>query len=111
MSDEPEHGYIAVARSLKRPPTARQEITEHIESLGALIGRHLDANHELLARVTEREQVIAGLKALRADYARLLTHLPEPAPGLTGLSAADLADLDALTEGPIAADPQEDTTP
>lgn len=103
MSDEPEGGYIAVARSLKQPPTARAEITEHCEALAALIARHEDANTELLARVAERDQVIAGLRRLRADYLGLLAHLPEPAPGLSGLSAADLADLDTL-----AADPQKD---
>lgn len=108
MSDDDESTYIAVARYLKVPPTARDEIADHIESLGDLIARHEAANAELLARVADRDQVIAGLRALVADYRACLAYLPEPAPGLTGLSVADLADLDALDEGPSAADPQKD---
>lgn len=112
MNDGDDLGdFIAVARSLRRPPTARQEIAEHIDALGDLIERHEAANTELLARVAERDQVLAGLRRLVADYEACLAYLPEPDPGLTGLSAADYADLDALTEGPTAADPQEDSTP
>lgn len=87
MSDETE--YVAVPRYLKAPPTARDEIAEHIESIRDLIGRHEAANAELLARVADRDQVIAGLRALLADYALCLACLPTHSPS----DALDLTDL------------------
>lgn len=86
--------------ALVQPPTARDEVLDHLTQIGDLIARHRLALAVQAARMAERERVIAGLVDLAADYARALTVLPER-PTDPALTADDLTDLAALYGDPF----------
>lgn len=79
--------------TLKVPMTARAELTDHLEQIEQLIRRHRNTQAAMVARMAERDQVIARLLALRDDYQLCLSVLP-----------AELSDSLDLSDLPLIPD-------